>query len=210
MNIKNIVKMLKQYSKVIMALIMIFIVTVGAATLSIKASSTAGSDVQAELKSLLGNAKSYGVFVENAIINNDFESNIAVNNLIVDGTKDIGNTVTAYTNVAGTIYIKNFESGTLQLRAANNIVMGSAYTKSGNDVTFGSGKGVISIARDPKVNLYANANYVNISSALSTVAANFSQFTITTPTFCCIGTILVVVHDCLHHKHNQGLTGCQT
>ncbi|SEV93229.1 hypothetical protein [[Clostridium] fimetarium] len=176
---KNIIKIIKKYSKATVSVVMVFVLTVSAATLSIMASGSANADVQIELKALLGEAKSYGVFADSALIAGDFESNIATNNLKVDGTKDIGNTVGTKTNVAGTSFLKNFESGILQLRSADNIVVGSQFTKTGNIVTFGSGNGVISTANAQNVKFYVNPNYVNISNTLSTIAANFSQYTST-------------------------------
>ena len=176
---KNIIKVLKKYSKAIVAVVMVFILTLSAATLSAIASSGVQTDVQVELKTLLGDAKNYGVFAESALIANDFESNIATNNLKVSGTKDIGNTVNTFTNVAGTSFIKNFEYGVLQLRSADNIVVGSAFTKDGDNVTFGTGSGVIKIANAKNVKFFVNPNYVNVTSTLTKIATNFSQFTST-------------------------------
>ena len=104
------------------------------------------------INEMLGKLYPYGVVAEKAYIQNDFESNIATDELKVSGTKDIGNAVGKYTNTAGVMYIKNFEEGTLQLRAADYII-------KGNDEF----KGTLLSANYPSVKLVTNQEYLMIS-----------------------------------------------
>lgn len=93
-------------------------------------SGTASADQQAHAQTGLSDlpgddAYQFGVVANNIKIGNDFESNFAANNLIIDGTRDVENT--RYTNRPGNIYFNHFESGILQLYSADVFYTGSKY-----------------------------------------------------------------------------------
>jgi len=69
----------------IISVAMIFILTVSTATLSTIVSGSSETEVQIELKALLEEAKSYGVFADSVNLLADMQSNIATNNLNDNG-----------------------------------------------------------------------------------------------------------------------------
>ena len=170
---KNITRRIKLAVSSVMIFVMIL------ASVAVKASIGTGSskNVYDLLRDIIGHGYSYGVVAEKTFIQVDFESNLATDELIINGTVDVGNPLSyngIRANNTGNIYIKKFVSGTLQLRSANNIILGNIFSKytEGNRVrryTMTDTGAVINVDNWNSVNVVNAEGYMNISEYLNNI-----------------------------------------
>ncbi|MDO5383209.1 MAG: hypothetical protein Q4F06_10910, partial [Eubacteriales bacterium] len=149
---------------------------------NVKAGATSA---EATLKGILGDAAAYGVVCDEFIAANHLETNLATNNLIVNGTQGFGNTKSR-TNAGGVSFIKNFESGYLRVTSSDSyigaVVFGCDYQFDDNQtkLLLNGGKAVFDFANYSvlKEKLYANyPDYMDVNSTIATVSENLNSYT---------------------------------
>ena len=172
MNLKKYVKMA---NKAYIAVALSIVVTTGSISLVTFAQNPT-APVQTNIYNIIGDAAYYGIICNKLSVNADMESNFASDHVIFAGQADSGNSTGKFTNVGGTIYMKELTSGTIQLYPTNNLVVGTNYTIDGTNLTFENGSRIL-LANSSGVNVAFDPDYMNVDATIDEVSDSVNEYT---------------------------------
>ncbi|MBQ5735426.1 MAG: hypothetical protein IIV51_08610 [Lachnospiraceae bacterium] len=172
MNLKKYVKMA---NKAYIAVALSIVVTTGSISLVTFAKNPT-APVQTNIYNIIGDAAYYGIICNKLSVNADMESNFASDHVIFAGQADSGNSTGKFTNVGGTIYMKELTSGTIQLYPTNNLVVGTNYTIDGTNLTFENGSRIL-LANSSGVNVAFDPDYMNVDATIDEVSDSVNEYT---------------------------------
>lgn len=176
----NLKKCFKMANKAYLAVALSIVVTTGSISLVTFAKNTT-TPIQYSVYDIIGDASQYGIICDKLTVNADLESNFAANSVIFAGQADAGNHANKFTNVDGTIYIKELTQGTIQLYPTNNLVVGTPYSINDNILTFDNGSTIL-LANSSNVKVALDADYMNVNESIESIANSVNNYTATTTT----------------------------
>lgn len=171
----NLKKCFKMANKAYLAVALSIVVTTGSISLVTFAKNTT-TPIQYSVYDIIGDASQYGIICDKLTVNADLESNFAANSVIFAGQADAGNHTNKFTNVDGTIYIKELTQGTIQLYPTNNLVVGTPYSINDNILTFDNGSTIL-LANSSNVKVALDADYMNVNESIESIANSINNYT---------------------------------
>ena len=176
----NLKKYLKMANKANIAVALSIVVTTTSISFVTFAKNTT-TPIQYSVYDIIGDASQYGIICDKLTVNADLESNFAANSVIFAGQADSGNSAGKFTNVGGTIYMKELTLGTIQLYPTNNLVVGTKYFIDNNILTFENGSKIL-LANSSNVNIALDPDYMDINESIDDITNSVNKYTATATT----------------------------